>query len=72
MEAGKMTAAELELEDALVDVVNQSCWQDEHLDSMCTSAYADAMRLLARRGRLIIEREYGRGVRAHWKEAARD
>ena len=56
-----------EMEDVLVDVVNQACMcESGKLDSMCLSAYADAMRLLAQRGRLLIEKEYGRGVIGTW------
>ena len=68
-----MPAAEKELEDALMDVIQQACWRDDvtppSLDSMALSANADAMRLLARRGRLVIEKEYGRRVIGKWKEA---
>ena len=60
-----------ELVDELCDVVNQATrMEDGTLDSMALSANASAMRLLARLGKLTIDREYGRRVIAHWPEQA--
>lgn len=56
-----------ELEDALAYCVVQACDFDEDtglIDSCSLSAYADAMRLLARRGRLTITTDVGRRVLA--------
>lgn len=71
-----------ELLETLADVINQACsnprtrWFDangalvegpeEELDSMALSAYADAMRLLADHGRLVIIDQAGRRVIAKW------
>ena len=43
-----------ELLDMLVDVVWQACSYDGELDSMGISTYADALRLLARCGRVAV------------------
>ena len=63
---------EKELLDDLQDLVNQHCYVEDagkvYLDSMALSANADAMRLLARHNRLIIDREGGRKIIAHWQE----
>ncbi len=37
-----------------------------HLNSMALSVNADAMRLLAKHGRLVITKEYGRCVIGKW------
>ena len=53
----------------LADVVNQGCHVDAGVvDSMALSAYADAMRVLADYGVLIIDHEAGRRVIGHWAE----
>jgi len=47
----------------LHDVIWQACGDDDGcVDSRAFSAYANAMRLLARLGLLEIESEYGRRV----------
>jgi len=62
-----------ELVDELCDVVNQATrMNDGTLDSMAISANASGMRLLARLGKLTIDREYGRRVIAHWPEQANE
>lgn len=58
-----------ELKEHLIDITNQSCLgQDGKLDSMALSTNADAMRLLAKYGEIIIEKEYGRRVIGHWSK----
>jgi len=58
-----------ELIEELVETVNQATrMPDGTLDSMATTAYAESMRLLARLGRLDIDREYGRRVIGRWKD----
>lgn len=60
--------AEVEaLREALADVVGQACSDGDVLDSMALSAYADALRLLAERGLVAVESEYGRRVIARWR-----
>ena len=54
-----------ELLDALQEMVAQHCESTEAqctLDSCAISSNADAMRILAKYGRLKIEREFGRRV----------
>lgn len=59
-----------DLIEALLDCVNQSCRQsDGTLDSMCISAYADALRILALLGEVVIVAEHGRRVIAKYPEA---
>lgn len=61
---------EAELEEALVEMVEQHCAgtrrkgeaEDPPLDSYALSANARAMRVLAKRGRLRIEKDFGRCV----------
>ena len=48
----------------LVDVVWQACSYDGELDSMGISTYADALRLLARCGRVAVVLDAGKRVRA--------
>ncbi len=56
-----------ELIDVLRDVINQAClMEDGTLDSIGFTANANAMRMLARLGKLEIDSEYGRRVIAHW------
>jgi hypothetical protein len=56
-----------QLEESMMDMVNQSCvLPDGSIDSMAISTYADAMRFLAERKRLIIDSEGGRRVIGHW------
>ena len=59
--------------DCLEDMVNQHCSVDEDnkevtLNSMCLTANAEAMRLLARYGRIIITKEYGRAIIAKYPD----
>lgn len=63
-----------ELLETLEDVLNQACQiSPTCIDSMAlshrkvTSANEDGLRLLARYGRFVIEKEYGRRVIGHWK-----
>ena len=60
-----------ELLEALEDMVRQHCPEDEDglIDSMALSTHAEAMRLLARTGRLTIESEHGRRVLGRWINA---
>lgn len=52
-----------ELLDHLADVLGQACGQpDGRLDSMALTAYAEAIRLLHRYERVVIEEERGRRV----------
>jgi len=57
-----------ELLDALCDLVDQHCTYDnaDGLDSMALSADADALRLLAKHGRVTITSEHGRRVLGRW------
>jgi len=54
--------------EILTDVVYQSCGKrdcphsDWYLDSMALSAYADAIRFLARQGKVEITSDHGRRV----------
>jgi hypothetical protein len=60
-----------ELVDELCDVVHQATrMEDGTLDSMALSANASGMRLLARLGKLTIDKEYGRRIIAHWPNQA--
>lgn len=64
-----MTAAEQELEDALVEMVDMNCASiDLHspLNSYANLTSATAMRLLARRGQLTIIIDSGRLVTGRW------
>lgn len=66
-----MPDAESELEDALMDVLSQACSRDYGaIDSCALTAYAAALRLLARRGRFKIEKEVGRRIIGTWIEPA--
>jgi hypothetical protein len=62
------TDKEKELLDALESMVNQACGVSgsDTLDSMAISAYASAIRLLAKYGRVKIKTEAGRRVIAEW------
>jgi hypothetical protein len=62
------TDKEKELLDALESMVNQACGVSgsDTLDSMAISAYASAIRLLAKYGRVKIQTEAGRRVIAKW------
>jgi hypothetical protein len=68
-----MTKTEEELLEALEDMVNQHCTTTNtkgeipHLDSMALSANADAMRILAKHNKIVIESQYGRRIIARWK-----
>lgn len=56
-----------ELLDTISDTLAQACGQrDGTLDSLALTAYADAMKLLARYGRLTIDAESGRRVIARF------
>jgi hypothetical protein len=60
-----------ELLEALEDMVNQHCTVNgdkgqTYLDSMALSANASAMRILAKRKRIVIEVEHGRRILANW------
>lgn len=63
-------AERIELLDAVEDAVLQSCATELEgvFDSMAISSLADAMRLLAKHGRLVIETEVGRRVIARRKK----
>lgn len=58
--------------EALCDVVDQHCTYDsaDGLDSMALSSDADALRLLAKHGRVTILNEHGHRVLARWVKAA--
>ena len=64
-----------ELTDSLIDHIAQSCTTHNtedgstYLDSSAISANADAMRLAARLGKIVIEDEAGRRVIGRWVEA---
>ncbi len=74
-----------EFKEVLQNAINQAClvWADEtetaptlagkgyKLDSMALTSYADAMRLLAKHGRLIIKKEVGRRVIGEWVKKER-
>ena len=55
-----------ELDEALIGMVGQHCGYHGGLDSMALHDNADAMRLLARRGKLKIETDRGRRVIGQW------
>jgi hypothetical protein len=59
--------------ETLADVINQACLQDddETLDSMAVSAYADGLRVLADFNRVEIITQAGRRVIAKWKKSYR-
>ena len=69
-ERDELKAELAEAMDHLVGVVNQACFsQDGDLDSMGTSAYADAMLYLAKRGKIELDGDpVGRRVIGKWKE----
>lgn len=48
--------------EVLEDVIWQACYADDHFDSMALTAYADAIRLLAAYGRVVITKDVGRRV----------
>lgn len=58
--------------EALIDMVQQHCLMNiegdsiTYLDSMGLSANADAMRLLARMGKMEVKQEYGKRVIGCW------
>lgn len=57
-----------ELLDAVIDCVAQGCTvENGELDSMALSTYRDALLLLARYGRVVIDQQVGRRVIAHWR-----
>ncbi len=63
----KLKAEVEDLLDIVAESIAQSCTvEDGTLDSLALSTYAEAIRLLARRGRVTIEHEYGRRVIARW------
>ena len=50
-----------------MELVAQDCvMQDGSLDSTAITTYADAMRFLAKHGKITIEKEYGRRVIGYW------
>lgn len=51
-----------DLEETLEAAIWQACSDHGGVDSMAITAYADGIRLLAKRGKLRIESEYGRRV----------
>jgi hypothetical protein len=58
-----------DLEEAIeiiCGLVAKDCANDGELDSMCSSTYADAMRFLAKHGKIDIHSEAGRRVWARW------
>lgn len=59
---------ESEALEYLKDVINQACYYDGRLDSMASSAYADALRYLASIGEVEIITDFGRRVIAKWKK----
>lgn len=56
-------------DDLLVEVIKQACGTDRsgEVDSMAISAYADALRYLAKRGRFTIVTDVGGRVTGRWK-----
>lgn len=63
MDAEPADARVTEVLDVLADVLAQACGlPDGRVDSMALSAYTDAIRLLHRYERLVIEEERGRRV----------
>jgi len=62
------TEKEKELLETLEDVINQACGRsrDDCIDSMALTAYAGAMRLLAKYGRIKIINDVGRRVIGEW------
>ena len=56
----------LELLECLVEMVNQHCSIDGKLDSCAMGTNMDAIRLLAKHGKIKITSEYGRTVRGEW------
>jgi hypothetical protein len=64
-----MKKTEFALLDALEDVINQACLQDDNrtLDSMALSSYAHGLHILADFNRVEIISEAGRRVIAKWK-----
>jgi hypothetical protein len=72
-EIRELHATKTQLLDALEDVVHQSCANRNDvntLDSCSLRCYADAMHVLADHGRIVIDREYGRRVIAHYPPSA--
>ena len=59
-----------DFEEIVMDTVHQACYTsaDDKVDSMAISAYANALRVLAERGKFVIEQEHGRRVIGRWKE----
>lgn len=57
--------------DALEDMCRQHCHsaQDGEVHSNCLSCNADALEILAKNGRFIIERQFGRMVVGKWPDA---
>ena len=57
-----------ELAELLEDAVNQACYRLDNLtvDSMAQSAYAAALRALARRGAFLVTFDRGRRVIGRW------
>ena len=67
-EIARLTRERADVLEALVDTIGQACtFKDGKLDSQGLHAFADAIRLLAAHGHVVIEREHGRRVIAHWR-----
>lgn len=59
-----------EILDALCDAIAQACEQRSgELDSYALTAYANALRLLSRYGRVVITADVGRRVIARFVDA---
>ncbi len=52
------------------EIVSQNCTCSDGLDGMAISTNAEAMRFLADKGIITIEKEYGRRVIGKWTENA--
>lgn len=66
---GPVPTDEQEVIFALMEMVGQHCTvnnSDTQLDSMCLSANANAMQVLAQRGLITITHERGRRIIGKW------
>ncbi len=66
-QAQRIAELEVDIVELNQEIVSQNCTcQDGTLDSMAISTNAQAMRFLAEKGLLVIEKEFGRRVIGKW------
>jgi hypothetical protein len=63
-----LTKDQIDILNNLADVIDQACCRDGVIDSCALGAYADAMRLLAENGIIVITHDKGRRVIGYWAD----